>query len=109
MNRETSGLGSCRLLQAQRLTAAEAAAELGVARSTLANWRHQGKGPVSVRIGRAVYYFAEDLETYLQSEREKAYANQKTRTMVALPVHHPRAGVCRFNRITGHRSEPKGR
>jgi transcriptional regulator with XRE-family HTH domain len=91
------------LLEALKFTAAETAAKLGVSEATLANWRSQRKGPIAVRIGRTVYYYADDLETYLQEERNKAYADKKTRTPVALPVQHRRARVRRFDGNTGHR------
>lgn len=97
------------LLHTQRFTAAEASAKLGVTQSTLANWRSQGKGPIAVRIGRAPYYFAEDLEAYLRDQREKAHADQKTRTMVALPIYDRRPRVHRFNGATGHRGQPESR
>jgi len=56
--------------------------------------------PIAVRIGRTVYYYADDLEAYLQEERSKAYADKKARTPVALPVLHRRARIRRFDRTT---------
>lgn len=97
------------LLHAERFTVKQAAEKLGVSEATLANWRSQRTGPVAVRIGRSVYYFAEDLEVYLQEQREKAYGDKETRAVVALPIHHRRTGVRGFDRITGHRSQPESR
>ena len=97
------------LLEALRFTPAETAAKLGVSEATLANWRSQRKGPIALRIGRAVYYYADDLEAYLQEERNKAYADKKARATVALPVQHRRARVRRFDGTTGHRREPQSR
>lgn len=38
------------------LTAAEAAARLGVARAQLDRWRRRGTGPAFVRLGRTIRY-----------------------------------------------------
>ena len=97
-----------RLIEARRLTPAEVAQKLGVSETTLANWRSQGKGPVSGCIGRNVFYYEFDVEAYLQEQRNKAYANKKTRTVVALPIHYRGTRVRRFDRATGHRSQPEG-
>ena len=97
------------LLEALRFTPTETAAKLGVSEATLANWRCQRKGPIAVRIGRVVYYYADDLEAYLQEERNKAYADKKARTSVALPVQHRRARVRGFDGATGHRGQPASR
>ena len=86
------------LLEAPRFTPAETAAKLGVSEATLANWRSQRKGRIAVRIGRVVYYYADDLEAYLQEERGKANADKKARTLVALPVQHSRARNTRVRR-----------
>jgi predicted DNA-binding transcriptional regulator AlpA len=97
------------LLEALRFTPAETAVKLGVSEATLANWRSQKKGPIALRIGRAVYYYADDLEAYLQEERNKAYADKKARAPVALPVLHRRARIRRFDGTTGHRRQPESR
>src|SRR5580704_5097563 len=97
------------LLEAPRFTRAETAVKLGVSEATLANWRSQRKGPIAVRIGRAVYYYADDLEAYLQEERGKAYADKKARIPVALPVQHRRARIRRFDGTTGYRRQPQTR
>lgn len=53
----------------QRLTSKEAAAYLGVAEQTLANWRYLGdRGPRFYRLGRgAVRYDVRDLDAYLEA------------------------------------------
>lgn len=51
------------------LTETEAAARLGLKVATLRAWRNQGRGPVYVRLGRAVRYLAVDIEEFLQSNR----------------------------------------
>lgn len=47
------------------LTPVEAAAWLRSKTRTLERWRHEGKGPTFVRVGRHVGYRLEDLETWL--------------------------------------------
>jgi len=42
--------------------AATTASYLGLQTATLAMWRHQGKGPAYVKIGRAAYYKPEEIE-----------------------------------------------
>lgn len=100
MLNEQSGL---KLLDEVRFTPTEAAQHIGVTIGTLANWRSEGRGPISVRIGRRVWYFAVDLEAYLQEERRRSYAAQKKRPVVALPIHNRGARVRRFDGATGHR------
>ena len=51
------------------LTEAQAAVRLGLKVPTLRAWRHQGRGPAYVRLGRAVRYLAADLEEFLASNR----------------------------------------
>jgi len=95
------------LLEARRFTPAEAAQQLGVTEATLANWRSTRRGPVAMKLGRRVWYFAEDVEAFLQERRK--YAAQKTGPVLALPLQAERPAVCGFNRITGHRGLSKGR
>ncbi len=49
----------------------QAAAYLGVARSTLERWRLEGNGPIYLTLGRAVRYRQEDLDQYLASQRRR--------------------------------------
>jgi predicted site-specific integrase-resolvase len=42
----------------------EAADKLGVAVSTLDQWRWQGRGPLFVKVGRLIRYREEDLEAF---------------------------------------------
>lgn len=106
-NSDSGHLNATTLLDARKFTPVETAHHLGVKEATLANWRSEGRGPLAVRIGRRIWYFADDLEAYLQEERKNAA--EKTRPMVALPVHNRRPGIRRFDGLTGHRGEPKGR
>ena len=53
----------------QPLTENEAAVRLGLKVATLRAWRHQGRGPAYVRLGRAVRYLAIDIDEYLSSNR----------------------------------------
>jgi predicted site-specific integrase-resolvase len=46
-----------------------AASELGVTCATLKAWRHRGRGPAFVRVGRAVRYRPEDLAAFLARHR----------------------------------------
>ena len=51
------------------LTEADAAARLGLKVATLRAWRHQGKGPTFVRLGRAIRYLASDIDEFLRLNR----------------------------------------
>ena len=51
------------------LTECGAAARLGVKPATLRAWRQRGQGPAFVRLGRAIRYLPEDLETFLRANR----------------------------------------
>ena len=49
-----------------RIRAVEAAAYLGVSRSTLAKWRMRGEGPVYHHCGpRIVYYYQGEIDDWL--------------------------------------------
>ena len=51
------------------LTEADAACRLGLKVATLRAWRHRGKGPAFVRLGRAVRYLSNDLDEFLRANR----------------------------------------
>ena len=53
----------------QPLTEIEAAGRLGLKVATLRAWRHQGRGPAYVRLGRAIRYLAIDIEEFINSNR----------------------------------------
>jgi excisionase family DNA binding protein len=53
----------------QPMPESEAASRLGLKVATLRAWRHQGKGPAYVRLGRAVRYLASDIDDFLNSNR----------------------------------------
>jgi predicted DNA-binding transcriptional regulator AlpA len=53
----------------QPLTEAEAAARLGLKIATLRAWRHRGKGPAFVRLGRAIRYLAIDVDEFISANR----------------------------------------
>jgi hypothetical protein len=57
------------------LTEADAAARLGLKVATLRAWRHQGRGPAFVRLGRAIRYLAIDVDSFLQANRHGASPN----------------------------------
>jgi excisionase family DNA binding protein len=48
------------------LTPLQAAEVLQLSPWTLAQWRHQGRGPAFVRLGRLVRYRQEDLTQYVE-------------------------------------------
>lgn len=57
----------------QYLTRKEAAALLGIAPKTLANWASVGYGPRVTRIGARCHYSEIDLEKFVKSQqKEKA-------------------------------------
>lgn len=51
------------------LTEAVAAARLGLKVATLRAWRHQGRGPAFVRLGRAIRYLSGDVDQFLSANR----------------------------------------
>ena len=53
----------------QPMTESEAATRLGLKVATLRAWRHQGRGPAYLRLGRAVRYLAIDIDEFLNSNR----------------------------------------
>jgi len=59
-------------LRIRPLTEADAAARLGLKVATLRAWRHQGRGPAYVRLGRAIRYLEADIEEFLSANRHSA-------------------------------------
>ena len=55
----------------------QAAATLGVSRSTLARLRVSGGGPRYVKIGRKVFYLSEDLYAWLDSHRRWSTSEER--------------------------------
>ena len=57
------------------LNESAAAERLGLKVATLRAWRHQGRGPVFVQLGRAIRYLPADLDEFLRSNRIAATRN----------------------------------
>ena len=72
-NNETSTAISRR--GAEPLTELEAAGRLGLKVATLRAWRHQGRGPAFVRLGRAIRYLGSDIDEFLTANRHRPTAN----------------------------------
>ena len=66
-NRDTIAIGDT--VGNRPLTETEAAARLGLKVATLRAWRHRGRGPAYVRLGRAIRYLAIDVDEFLKSNR----------------------------------------
>jgi Helix-turn-helix domain len=49
-------------------TTEEAAVIIGVKPTTLAAWRHFGRGPRYLKIGRSCFYYERDIETWLDAQ-----------------------------------------
>ena len=49
----------------------EAAKLMGVSTAALRRWRREGRGPKFIRMERCIGYLAEDLESYLRSQRSE--------------------------------------
>jgi excisionase family DNA binding protein len=65
------------------LTTGQAAKLINVPAETLRFWRHQGRGPVALKLGRAVRYQPADITAWLAEEREVAVANLRRAQEVA--------------------------
>jgi hypothetical protein len=50
------------------LTQERAAEIIGVKPTTLAMWRHLGRGPRYLKIGRSCFYRLDDIETWLDAQ-----------------------------------------
>jgi predicted DNA-binding transcriptional regulator AlpA len=62
-------------------TQEQAAAYLGLKPSTLAAWRHKGRGPKYLKIGRSCFYREADIEEWLNQQCvTPAHANFATTT-----------------------------
>ena len=55
---------------ADRMREPDAAAYIGVAPKTLANWRSAGKGPRFCRLGRVIVYQKNDLDQYFEDHMQ---------------------------------------
>lgn len=50
------------------ITQEQAAAIVGVKPATLGMWRHQGRGPRYLKIGRSAFYRPSDIEAWLDEQ-----------------------------------------
>jgi predicted DNA-binding transcriptional regulator AlpA len=50
------------------ITQEEAATIIGVKPTTLAMWRHKGKGPRYIKVGRSCFYRESDIDAWLDSQ-----------------------------------------
>lgn len=50
------------------LTQEQAAVVIGVKPTTLATWRHFGRGPKYLKIGRSCFYRRDDIETWMDAQ-----------------------------------------
>jgi len=56
-------------MQNELLNTLEAAEKLRLSKGTLEVWRHLGRGPKYLKIGRRVYYSITDLNAYVESSK----------------------------------------
>ena len=49
-------------------TTEQAATILGVKPTTLAMWRHKGRGPRYIKIGRSCFYLERDIESWIDAQ-----------------------------------------
>jgi hypothetical protein len=75
--------------------------------STLRAWRSEGKGPAYVKVGRAVFYEACDLQAWIAGqkfypERENRESDQKQKRALALPDSIPGKRVPKKHRLGGY-------
>lgn len=70
----------------QPLTETEAASRLGLKVATLRAWRHQGRGPAYVRLGRAIRYLAIDIDEFLHSNRHGPPSNSESSAQTRIAV-----------------------
>lgn len=61
------------------LSIKELAAYLGIPEATLRDWRVDGKGPSSIRVGGQVRYAISDVRAWLEAHREPAAAEDPIR------------------------------
>lgn len=69
LSENNTAAASTEPVSTQPLTEIEAALRLGLKVATLRAWRHQGRGPAYVRLGRAIRYLAVDVDEFLSSNR----------------------------------------
>jgi predicted DNA-binding transcriptional regulator AlpA len=65
---------------------AEVSAWLGVSERTLSDWRYRGIGPPFVSVGRHVRYRVEDVETWIDQQREPQASARGSRDVLHLPA-----------------------
>ena len=62
---------------ADLLTISEAAELLRAPVATLRYWRHLGSGPHSFRLGRRVLYRRDDLQAWIDAQRDGSESNRR--------------------------------
>ena len=53
----------------EQLSTAELSAYIGTPVATLRWWRHEGRGPVSYRLGRRVLYSRADVDAWVAAQK----------------------------------------
>jgi prophage regulatory protein len=56
---------------APHLRTADLVEEFGIPETTWRWWRHRGEGPRSFKLGKAVFYAADDVAAWVESEMAK--------------------------------------
>ena len=54
------------------LRTAEISDQTGIPVATLRWWRHRGEGPRSFKLGKTVFYHADDVAAWVDSEKAKS-------------------------------------
>lgn len=63
---------STAVLNEKFLSPDELAAKLGISKSTLAMWRHDGEGPAWYKLGKSIGYLPTDVREWLERFRHEA-------------------------------------
>jgi excisionase family DNA binding protein len=67
MNDERGSSGVVRTRRPAALTERQVAEQLGLSVATLRAWRHRGKGPRFLRLGRSVRYLPSDVDEFVRA------------------------------------------
>ena len=67
MTAQTSSTGADSPRRTTALTERQVAEQLGLSVATLRAWRHRGKGPRFLRLGRSVRYLPSDVDEFVRA------------------------------------------
>jgi predicted DNA-binding transcriptional regulator AlpA len=98
-------MGKMKYSRDQLMSPDELAANFGLKKATLADWRSQKKGPRYLKTGREVWYPKDCVDSWAEAQiQETIDGIENSRRNLALPIQTGRQNLRGNNRLGRHRT-----